>query len=103
MGCKSPVQSVIDYPIPFAITNIVSITSVMNMQRKIDIRKMFNEMGSRKCMYEPELFPALRLKIFNPLCVNVFASGKIVILGLKKLNNERQYRSIHNVVCNFLI
>ena len=40
------------------------------------------------CTYEPELFPALRLTEFNPLCVNVFHMGKIVILGIKTLDYE---------------
>ena len=37
-------------------------------------------------MFEPELFPALRYNKYNPLCVNIFSSGKIIILGLKSLN-----------------
>ena len=37
-------------------------------------------------MFEPELFPALRYIKYNPLCVNIFSSGKVVILGLKTLD-----------------
>ena len=33
--------------------------------------------------YDFELFPALRITKFNPLCVNVFASGHVTIMGLK--------------------
>ena len=39
-------------------------------------------------VYEPELFPALRYKKYNPLCVNIFASGKIVILGIRSLDYQ---------------
>jgi len=38
------------------------------------------------CIYEPEIFPGLRLIVFNPLCVNIFHSGKLVITGLKTLD-----------------
>ena len=38
------------------------------------------------CIYEPEIFQGLRLIKFNPLCVNIFHSGKLVITGLKTLN-----------------
>jgi TATA-box binding protein (TBP) (component of TFIID and TFIIIB) len=37
-------------------------------------------------MFEPELFSALRYLKYNPLCVNIFSSGKIVMLGLKTLD-----------------
>ena len=98
MGCKSPVQCVSHYPIPIVITHILSVTVVMNMQRRIDLQQLFSRLGNRKCMYEPELFPALRLTMFNPPCVNVFASGKIVILGLKKLKFMKTCRSIYQVI-----
>ena len=54
-----------------------------------------------KCCYEPELFPAMRLIEYNPLCVNLFPSGKIVILGIKTMdysnivNNVVKYISLH--------
>jgi TATA-box binding protein (TBP) (component of TFIID and TFIIIB) len=101
MGCKSPVHSVSHYPIPIVLTNIVSATAVMNMEKSIDIRRMANDLGNSQCSYEPELFPALRLRKFNPLCVNVFASGKIVILGLKELKINKLCSSIRHVVCQY--
>ena len=89
MGCKSSVQCVSHYPIPIVLTNIFSVTVVMNIQRRIDLRQLATRLGNKKCIYEPELFPALRLTKFNPLCVNVFASGKIVIFGMKKVKHEK--------------
>ena len=35
------------------------------------------------CVYEPELFPALRLSEYKPVCVNIFNTGKVVVCGLK--------------------
>ena len=45
------------------------------------------EMGADvPCIYEPELFPALRLKEYIPLSINIFPSGKIMVCGLKDLD-----------------
>lgn len=49
----------------------------------LSLNKIAMHLGSHRAMYEPEIFPALRLLDFNPLCVNVFHSGKCVILGHK--------------------
>jgi TATA-box binding protein (TBP) (component of TFIID and TFIIIB) len=35
--------------------------------------------------YEPELFPAVLLKSYKPISVNVFSSGKIIICGVKDI------------------
>ena len=46
----------------------------------------------KKCLYEPELFPAIRFLQFSPVCVNLFVhSGKVTLLGLK---SELQGRMI---------
>ena len=36
--------------------------------------------------YNPELFPALQLLDYKPVSVNVFASGKVTICGLKDID-----------------
>ena len=50
----------------------------------------------KNAMYEPELFSALRYKRYNPLCVNIFGSGKVVILGLRTL----EFTSVLNDIIN---
>ena len=97
MGCKTPICSTVDLPIPVILTNILSITLVMKLDESINLINLANKLG-KKCIYEPELFPAIRLTAFNPLCVNVFASGKIVILGVKTLNYSKLYNSIKHVI-----
>jgi TATA-box binding protein (TBP) (component of TFIID and TFIIIB) len=39
---------------------------------------------SERTLYEPELFTAVRLCKYNPISVNVFATGCIVACGLKE-------------------
>jgi TATA-box binding protein (TBP) (component of TFIID and TFIIIB) len=100
MGCKTPICSTSDLPIPVMLTNISSITLVMKLDKSINLINLANKLGSKKCTYEPELFPAVRLTAFNPLCVNVFASGKIVILGVKTLNYIKLCDNIKHVIFN---
>jgi TATA-box binding protein (TBP) (component of TFIID and TFIIIB) len=98
MGCRKAITSTHDFPIPIILTDITCMTLVMNLYVGVNLIQLANKLGSRKCMFEPEIFPALRLTQFNPLCVNVFASGKIVILGLKHLKYKYLYDSIRHVI-----
>ena len=99
MGCKKPLlllhgeidsssSNTLDVS-PFRVKNvcIMSATVTFTMDRPLNLMKLgqFCYENRHKYMYEPEIFPALRLAQFNPLCVNVFASGKCVILGIRQL------------------
>lgn len=84
MGCKKPITNI---DLPITDLQIQSVTATMDLGVKLDLPLLATRLTSSNCVYEPELFPALRLtRSFNPLCVNVFASGKVVILGLKTLD-----------------
>ena len=56
-----------------------------------------------KCWFEPELFPALRLTKYDPVCVNVFSTGKIVILGLKNLYYQGYVDNIISDLYNLVL
>ena len=94
MGCKGPITTcdIESFPIKVLIKRIQSVTILFDMHRALQLTKLGNYCykNSIAYMFEPELFPALRLYTFNPLCVNVFASGKSVILGVK----HRRYRKL---------
>ena len=83
MGCKKPITETLPYGIK--IECIQSVTLSFEIGLKIDLLKLATTMG-KDCIYEPEIFPALRYRKYNPLCVNIFATGKIVILGFKTLD-----------------
>jgi len=79
----------LDFALPIRVTNLElqSITAVYNLGQAVNLRKLATQVLPRgSFVYEPELFPALRLTSFNPMCVNVFSTGKIVILGLRQFN-----------------
>ena len=79
MGCKKALDIT---TLPYNIKNIQlqSISIVEKIGQMINLQKLSQKIS---CSYEPELFPALRLTQYNPICVNIFSSGKIVIMGLK--------------------
>lgn len=86
MGCKSPIQK---KHLQYKIKNIKlqSITVTDDIGEKVNLYKLACKLG-KQSMFEPELFPALRYLKYNPLCVNVFASGKVVILGIRCLDYD---------------
>ena len=86
MGVKEPLTSYECLPLMPATMTLQSATIVGNYGESINLRTLAADLTSRWCLYEPELFPAARLLEFNPLCVNVFSTGKIVILGVKELD-----------------
>jgi len=86
MGCKT---RLVTSSLPLKITNIKiqSLTVSKNFGRTINLYELSVKLN-HDAMYEPELFPALRLLKFNPLCVNIFSSGKIIILGIKSFDYD---------------
>jgi TATA-box binding protein (TBP) (component of TFIID and TFIIIB) len=84
MGCKKKLD---ERTLPFRIKveRIQSVTVSENLNQSIHLNKLAENLKSQ-CNFDPEIFPGLRMIAFNPLCVNVFASGKVVILGIKTLD-----------------
>ena len=91
MGCKKPINTLDNLPYKIAIKKIQSITVTFDMGVPINLYHLASKVI---CRFDPELFPALRLLDYNPLCVNVFASGKVVILGIKHLQYNKHVHSI---------
>lgn len=85
MGVRYPLES--DHVLPMMINDlqIQSITVVGDLGHDINLLTLAHRIPCNQRMFEPELFPALRLTKYKPLCVNVFASGKVVVLGLREL------------------
>ena len=69
------------------ILSIMSATATSFLQNMVTLKSLgdFCFRNGITFIYEPEIFPALRLTSFNPLCVNVFGSGRCVILGIRNL------------------
>jgi len=64
----------------FPIITIQSYTLKYHLGYRIHLEKMVRYVA---CLYEPELFPALQLKQYKPVSVNIFATSKVMVWGLK--------------------
>ena len=98
MGCKKPLESK-DLPMNIIVERIQSVTVTDSFEMTINLQKLSEKVI---CTYEPEIFPGLRLIRFNPLCVNIFHSGKLVITGLKTLNFFDDVNMIKTYVLHLL-
>lgn len=61
----------------------MSIRVVYNV--RINLNKFARESTTLPLQYEPELFPAVLLKKYKPISVNVFSSGKIIMCGVRDI------------------
>ena len=95
MGAKEPItQSHLTHlPFEIKLDCLQSCTFTIDFGTTINLHNLHNALGSRKALYEPELFPALRLLCFNPICVNIFSPGKCVILGYKSTKLDSKFAS----------
>ena len=98
MGCKNPLESK-DLPMKIIVERIQSVTVTTSLEMTINLQKLAEKTD---CIYEPEIFPGLRLILFNPLCVNIFHSGKLVITGLKTLDYYARVNTIKTYVLDLL-
>lgn len=62
-----------------------SMTVKIDCSMKINLIKFARESKLSPLQYEPELFPAVLLKKFKPISVNVFSSGKIIMCGVREI------------------
>jgi TATA-box binding protein (TBP) (component of TFIID and TFIIIB) len=86
MGVKAPTSNFSELPFKVSSIELQSATVIDDLGYTLNLINLSRTLTCRRCCYEPELFPGLRLTEFNPMCVNVFASGKIMILGVKDLD-----------------
>ena len=93
MGCKEKINGSLPYGI--ILDRIQSISAYFDLNIKINLFKLSQRI---RCIYEPELFPAMQLIKYKPMCVNVFQSGKVTILGLKTFDFIPIIHEIRNYI-----
>ena len=86
MGVKGALLTLDTLPIKIQLDRIASRTVVFDYGATVNLLKFKN--------YEPEIFPAAPLYQFRPLNVNIFASGKVVVTGVKCKNCKKL---VHNI------
>jgi TATA-box binding protein (TBP) (component of TFIID and TFIIIB) len=95
MGCIDELDAsflVFDYiikinknSIDFPSIQLQTFTSRAQLGFRINLSKLAAAAASSSStvIYEPELFPAVRICKYNPASVNVFSTGSILVCGLK--------------------
>jgi transcription initiation factor TFIID TATA-box-binding protein len=78
-------------PSNFKVRNIVVLADIGSM---IDIEKVANRLDN--VIYEPEQFPGAIFKLNKNITTLLYASGKIVILGLR--NETTVVETIESVI-----
>ncbi|MEM4649792.1 MAG: hypothetical protein QXP78_03900 [Candidatus Bathyarchaeia archaeon] len=79
--------------------NIINLVACENLNINIDLEKLALKLP--RCIYEPELFPALIYKDeANAATFLIFSNGKITIAGLK--DEYSAMESIRSFVKNFM-
>lgn len=84
---------------------IKNVVASYDLGHMVDVNMFYNNNRS-SCVYEPELFPALKLKIFTPtsLVVLIFHSGKIILTGSASINlTQRSLSRILNMLAPYYI
>ena len=104
MGLREPLRGTERFPLEIVNLHLQSATVVHSLTRgTINLLHLAYALPRSERLFEPELFPALRLLAFRPLCVNVFASGKVVILGLRELTNQKAVvQRVENYLSKYL-
>ena len=79
------VEPIINNPHDYKINNVVCCFNTMSTLKLKEISKV-----CRNSEYNPKKFPALVMRIRNPLCTaNMFASGKVSVYGTKKIEDAK--------------
>lgn len=77
---------------------LVSETVVFKLNiNNLNLHKLVNIIPS--CLFEGELFPSLTVSHFAPLHINVFSTGKVVVLGRNAADRAHE---IYLWLCTFI-
>ena len=98
MGCKDELDATLlaykyvamidksdnNFPLLFAQSSTVCILYHTKIHLQ-SLAHILSDTSSHLFHYEPEIFPAVLIRKFKPLSVNVFSTGKIIICGVKDI------------------
>ena len=68
----------------FPSLSLQSYTMNSHLGFRVSLGKMASAVEG--AVYEPELFPSLRVREYNPASISVFTTGKIIVCGLRDVN-----------------
>jgi TATA-box binding protein (TBP) (component of TFIID and TFIIIB) len=65
---------------------IVNITATGDLHQSFDLSALYCKLLNFPVQYEPEIYPAVLLKIHNNNHCTIFSSGKFVITGVSSVD-----------------
>ena len=90
-------EKAIPFPfISFPFITLQSYTLRSTIGFRINLTKMSSDIP---CIYEPELFPALRLREYKPISVNLFTTGKVIVSGIPDPNELHAIMKNLHLLC----
>ena len=75
--------------IPALELQTMTVTAQVENWQKADFTRFVQECAL-KTYHDFEIFSALRITEFNPICVNLFSSGKVVMCGVKSIEKAEE-------------
>ena len=85
----------------FPAIELQSYTMKAQLGFRIDLSKMASSTTSLNTIFEPELFPALRICKYKPMSVNVFSTGSVVVCGSREPNDVYSILKYLHEQCQF--
>ena len=77
----------------------MTVTAQVENWQKANFARFIRERGL-KTYHDFEIFSALRITQFNPVCVNLFSSGKLVMCGVKSIEQAKEIQFTINTCYN---
>jgi len=91
------VENVVLYIKKYGIDNNIKKININNrvltdtLGFEVNLEKLIVKLKDYNASYEPEVYHCLHFKDKNSITYSLFSSGKIIIVGVKSLNNLEQY------------
>jgi TATA-box binding protein (TBP) (component of TFIID and TFIIIB) len=79
---------------------VVNIVATGRFSSKLDIERLLEILDCKEKIYEPEIYPALLVKVGkNRYHITLYANGKYIITGVK---SENEVMEAYNEICKKL-
>src|SRR5271156_4506504 len=112
MGCKDELDATLlaykyvamidksdnDFPLLYSQSSTVRVLFHKRIHLP-SLSHIYSNMSSNQVHFEPEIFPTVLIRKYKPLPVNVFSIGKIIICGVRDME---QVHSIMMDLCDDL-
>jgi len=77
----------------------VNITAVGNLHQSFDLSILYRKLLDFPVQYEPEIYPAVLLKLHNNNHCTIFSNGKFIITGVSSVDElQNVYEKLFEII-----